>query len=180
MAGNVTHSPVDFDAFYAATAPAMVRALVPLTGDLAEAEDVAQEAYERAWLHWSTVSDCSSPEAWVRTVARRLAVSRWRRVRNASTAWVRRTPARAVPELDPGYLALIAALHQLPPKQREAIVLHHLVDLPVEEVAAETGSSVAAVKKQLTRGRSALSALLADDDPVSAEPADLIPGKDER
>jgi RNA polymerase sigma-70 factor (ECF subfamily) len=158
----------------------MVRALVPLTGNLAEAEDVGQEAYERAWLHWSTVSDCASPEAWVRTVARRLAVSRWRRVRNASTAWARRTPVRIVPELDPGYLALIAALRQLPQKQRVAIVLHHLVDLPVEQVAAETGSSAAAVKKQLTRGRSALAVLLADDGPVSAEPADLTPRKDER
>jgi RNA polymerase sigma-70 factor, ECF subfamily len=161
MAERHNRSTADFDAFYAATAAGMVRWLVPLTGDLAEAEDVAQEAYERAWLHWSRVSDCASPEAWVRTVARRLAVSRWRRMRNASTAWVRRTPPREVPELDPGYLTLIAALRQLPAKQRVAIVLHHLVDLPVEQVAAETGSSTAAVKKQLTRGRSALSVLLA-------------------
>jgi RNA polymerase sigma-70 factor, ECF subfamily len=126
MAGHGNRSTADFDAFYAATAAGMVRWLVPLTGDLAEAEDVAQEAYERAWLHWSTVSDFASPEAWVRTVARRLAVSRWRRMRNASTAWVRRTPARDLPDLDPGYLTLIAALRQLPAKQRVAIVLHHL------------------------------------------------------
>ena len=156
MAGDGSRSSADFDAFYAATAPGMVRALVPLTGELAEAEDVAQEAYERAWLHWSTVCDCASPEAWVRTVARRLAVSRWRRMRNASTAWVRRMPAKVVPDLDPAYRALIEALRELPPKQRVAIVLHHLVDLPVEQVAAETGSSVSAVKKQLTRGRSGI------------------------
>jgi RNA polymerase sigma-70 factor (ECF subfamily) len=99
---------------------------------------------------------------------------------NASTAWVRRTPARDVPHLDPGYLALITALRQLPAKQRMAIVLHHLVDLPVEQVAAETGSSAAAVKKQLTRGRSALSVLLADDGPESAEPAALTLRKDQR
>jgi len=181
MAGDRSRSTADFDAFYAATAPGMVRGLVPLTGELVEAEDVAQEAYERAWLHWSTVSDCASPVAWVRTVARRLAVSRWRRMRNASTAWVRRAPAaKVVPDLDPGYLALIAALHELPPKQRVAIVLHHLVDLPVELVAAETGSSVSAVKKQLTRGRSALSVLLADDGAVLAAPADFTSRKEER
>jgi RNA polymerase sigma-70 factor (ECF subfamily) len=180
MAGQRNRSAADFDAFYAATAAGMVRWLVPLTGDLAEAEDVAQEAYERAWLHWSTVSDCASPEAWVRTVARRLAVSRWRRMRNASTAWVRRTPARDVPDVDPEYLVLIAALRRLPTKQRVAIVLHHLVDLPVEQVAAEMGSSAAAVKKQLTRGRSALSVLLADDGRESAKPAVITLRKDER
>jgi RNA polymerase sigma-70 factor (ECF subfamily) len=180
MSGDDNHSAADFDAFYTATAPGMVRALLLLTGALVEAEDVAQEAYERAWLHWSTVSECSSPEAWVRTVARRLAVSRWRRVRNASIAWVRRGSATVDSEIDPQYLALLAALRQLPQKQREAIVLHHLVDLPVEQVAAETGSSVSAVKKQLTRGRSALSVLLADHGPTSTQPEILTPRKDER
>ena len=179
MAGD-RRSSADFDAFYARTAPGMVRALVPLTGDLAEAEDVVQEAYERAWGQWSRVCECASPEAWVRTVARRMAVSRWRRMRNASAAWVRRTPAKVVPELDPEHLALIGALGQLPPKQRVAIVLHHLVDLPVEQVAEETGSSVSAVKKQLTRGRAALAVLLADDGPVSPEPAGLTQRKAER
>jgi RNA polymerase sigma-70 factor (ECF subfamily) len=101
-------------------------------------------------------------------------------MRNASTAWVRRAPAaKVVSDLDPGYLALIAALHELPPKQRVAIVLHHLVDLPVELVAAETGSSVSAVKKQLTRGRSALSVLL-DDGAVLAAPADFTSRREER
>lgn len=163
--------PDDFDAFYAAAAPGMVRALVPLTRDLAEAEDVAQEAYERAWLRWSTVRSCSSPEAWVRTVARHLAVSRWRRLRNASTAWARRGPAPVVPEVDMAYLGLLAALKELPQKQRVAIVLHHLVDLPVAQVATETGASVSAVKKQLARGRSTLNVLLNDDDPGCPAPA---------
>ncbi len=66
------------------------------------------------------------------------------------------------------YLGLIDALKELPHKQRVAIVLHHLVDLPVEQVATETGASVSAVKKQLARGRSTLNVLLNDDDPVSS------------
>ena len=41
-------------------------------------------------------------------------------------------------------------------------ILHHLADLPVEQVAEETGSSVSAVKKRLARGRAALALLLAD------------------
>ncbi len=155
---------VEFDAFYAGSAARMVRMLVLLTGDLSEAEDVAQEAFERAWLHWSTVRECDSPEAWVRTVARRLAVSRWRRVRNASAAWVRRSDVEVTPEPDPNHVALIVALRELPDKQRVAIVLHHLVDLPVDRVAHETGSSVSAVKQQLARGRAALAVRLSEYD----------------
>jgi RNA polymerase sigma-70 factor, ECF subfamily len=153
----------EFDLFYAGTSARILRQLVLLTGNQAEAEDVTQEAFERAWLRWSTVRTCASPEAWVRTVARRLAVSRWRRVRNASTAWRRHGPPPDPPELGPEHLALMTALYQLPRTQRDAIVLHHLADLPVERVAAETGSSVSAVKKQLVRGRAAMAVLLSDD-----------------
>ena len=169
----------EFDAFYSGTATRVVRAMAMLTGDVAEAEDVAQEAYERAWLHWASVRDCASPEAWVRTVARRLAVSRWRQVRNASAAWMRHGPAEATPELDPEHVALMNALRELPAKQRVAIVLHHLVDLPVDQVADETGSSVSAVKQQLARGRAALAVLLAESDKVGTLRTDSMSAKEE-
>jgi RNA polymerase sigma-70 factor (ECF subfamily) len=161
----------EFDFFCATAGPRVQRQLVMLTGDWAEAEDVTQEALERAWLHWSTVRGCASPEAWVRTVARRLAVSRWRRVRNASAAWQRQGPPHDLPELDPQHIALLSALRQLPYKQRVAIVLHHLVDLSVLEVAEETDASASAVKKQLTRGRAALAQLLGDDQPTTTNGA---------
>jgi RNA polymerase sigma-70 factor (ECF subfamily) len=150
----------EFDDFYVGAVRRVTRQLILLTGDRIEAEDLTQDAFERAWLRWSTVRDCASPEAWVRTVAQRLAISRWRRVRNAAAAWRRHGPAPDLPELDAQHVAVMAALVQLPMQQRRAVVLHHLVDLSVEEVAAETGSSVAAVKKQLVRGRAALADLL--------------------
>lgn len=153
----------DFDAFYAGTSLRLVRQLFLLTGDLAEAEDVVHEAYGRAWLRWDVVATLDSPEAWVRTVARRLAVSRWRRMRNASTAWRRHGPPADLPELGTERVAIAAALRLLPDKQRVAIVLHHLADLSVDQVAAETGSSPSAVKQQLARGRVALAGLLADE-----------------
>src|SRR5688572_19943342 len=43
----------EFDAFYAATAAALVRQVFAVTGDLAEAQDCVQEAYARAWQRWS-------------------------------------------------------------------------------------------------------------------------------
>ena len=155
----------DFDAFYLGLVRRLVRQTFLLTGDLTEAEDVVAEAFERAWLRWPTVRELDSPEAWVRTVARRLAVSRWRKLRTAAVAWRRHGAPPDVPALAPEHVALVTALAQLPLKQRTAVVLHHLADLPVQAVAVETGDSVSAVKKQLTRGRAALADLLADDDP---------------
>lgn len=170
----------EFDAFYALSATRVLGQLVLLTGDVAEAEDVAQEAFERAWLRWSTVRDLESPEAWVRTVSRRLAVSRWRRMRNAGVAWRRHGPPVVQQELDPDHVALIAALARLPEAQRVSIVLHHLADLSVAQVAAETGASVSAVKQQLARGRAALAVLLAENPSVAASDPVLVHPTEER
>lgn len=170
VAGRGGDRSSEFDDFYAGAVSRISRQLALLTGDLAEAEDLTQEAFARAWLRWGTIRTLDSPEAWVRTVARRLAVSRWRKLRNATIAWRRHGTGRAgAPVPSPERVALEHALRQLPDRQRLAIVLHHLADLTVEQVAAETGSSVSAVKKQLTRGRQALAQLLADDAPVPAE-----------
>lgn len=158
----------EFDGFYLGACQRLVRQLFLLTGDLGEAEDVVAEAFERAWLRWPHVRELESAEAWVRTVARRLAVSRWRRMRNSAAAWHRHGPLPAAPALDEQHVALVTALVALPAKQRVAIVLHHLADLPVEEVARETGASIAAVKQQLVRGRAALAGLLDEEQPSRA------------
>jgi RNA polymerase sigma-70 factor (ECF subfamily) len=154
----------DFDTFYVATRQRMFQCLYALTGNAAEAQDVVHEAYARAWQRWSDVRGYDDPEAWVRTVARRIAVSGWRRTRNRLVAHRRHGPPAAVPGPGPDTVALVAALAQLPVDQRTAIVLHHLNDLPVADVARETGVPVGTVKARLSRGRRALAALLALDD----------------
>jgi RNA polymerase sigma-70 factor (ECF subfamily) len=155
-----------FDAFYAATAPALVRQVHALTGDLAEAQDCVQEAYARAWQRWSKVQRYDVPAAWVRRVAFRLAVSRFRRARVGRVLLKQLRPVN-VPELDPSRVALIAALRRIPEAQRIAIVLHHLGGLSVEEVAAEVGAPAGTVKARLSRGRSALALLLDDSEGAS-------------
>ena len=60
-------------------------------------------------------------------------------------------------------MALARALQQLPPDQRRAIVLHHLCDLSVRDIAAETGVATGTVKARLSRGRAALATLLTDE-----------------
>jgi DNA-directed RNA polymerase specialized sigma24 family protein len=51
-------------------------------------------------------------------------------------------------------------------RQRQAIVLHHLVDLSIEEVAATLGTRPGAVKSLLARGRRALANQLSDPEEV--------------
>ena len=152
-----------FDDFYASTAPALVRQVHALTGDLAEAQDCVQEAYARAWQRWSTISVYDAPAGWVRMVACRLAISRFRRLRIGVGLLRRQGLPPNAPEVDVSRVALVAALRQIPEAQRLAIVLHHLAGLSVKEVADETGAPTGTVKARLSRGRAALAVLLADD-----------------
>ncbi|TGA83152.1 SigE family RNA polymerase sigma factor, partial [Streptomyces palmae] len=155
-------APSDFDQFYAATARRLVAAVYAATGDLAEAEDAVQEAYARAWQRWDRLSQEGDPTPWVRTVALRLAVSSWRRARNRLRAHLRHGPPVDMPELAPDRVALMDALRGLKPDQRTVLVLHHLLDLPIEQVARETGISEGAVRTRLSRARQALGRRLSD------------------
>ncbi|MEU4796116.1 SigE family RNA polymerase sigma factor [Streptomyces sp. NPDC023327] len=162
----------EFDAFYAATAKRLVATVYAMTGDLAEAEDAVQEAYVRAWQRWDRLTGEGDPLPWVRTVASRLAISTWRRTRNRLRAQLRHGAAADVPELSADRVALIEALRRLPAQQRQAVVLHHLLDLPLEQVARETGSSNGAVRTRLSRARKVLGEHLSDPSaPASAPPS---------
>ncbi|WP_422772843.1 SigE family RNA polymerase sigma factor [Plantactinospora sp. WMMC1484] len=150
----------DFEEFYQNTRHRLVTMLYALNGNLADAQDAAQEAYARAWQRWSKVSGYDDPEAWVRTVARRIQVNRWRKLRNGLTAYRRHGPQPAVDPPSENTTALVTALRQLPTGQREAIVLHHLLDLPVAAVATQLGVPANTVKARLARGRRTLAHLV--------------------
>ncbi len=153
----------EFDDFYAASFSRLVHQVHALIGDRDEAQDCVQEAFVRAWSHRRRLDRAQAPEAWVRTTAHRLAVSRWRRTLRSRRAPDRalQTPGQA-PAPSEDQVAVIAALGRLPEAQRQALVLHHLCDLPVQAVAAETGVAEGTVKARLSRGRTALAALLDD------------------
>ncbi|MEU0962571.1 SigE family RNA polymerase sigma factor [Micromonospora sp. WMMD1076] len=155
--------PEDFDAFYTATARRVVHHVYALCGDLAEAQDVTQEAYARAWQRWSTVGAYEDPEGWVRTVAWRLTANRWRGLRRWFAARARLGRETPAPGPNPDRVALLAALRRLPDAQRLVVVLHHLHDLPVAEIARTSGMPEGTVKSYLSRGRAALAVLLTDD-----------------
>jgi RNA polymerase sigma-70 factor (sigma-E family) len=149
-----------FDEFYQGTRSRLLAYLYSVGGELAEAQDAAQEAYARAWQHWGTVSRAEHPEAWVRTVGWRLLAARWRSAGVRRRAYARQRWPTAVAAPSEDTVTLVNALRQLPESQRRAIVLHHLLDLPVARVAIETGVAVGTVKARLSRGRTALAEIL--------------------
>lgn len=160
----------EFDEFYGASFRRVTSQVYAMIGDFDEATECVQEGFARAWANRRKLDKLDHPEAWVRTTAHRLAISRWRRRQRAA-----RTPDRAVgtaviaPQLDESHVALVAALRQLPAAQRQALVLHHIADLPVHQVAAEVGVPEGTIKARLSRGRTALAALLADEAPGGLE-----------
>jgi len=149
---------------YAASYRRLLGQLIGVTGSVAEAEDVVQEAFVRGLDHPRRLLGADNPEAWLRTVAVNLARSRWRRAQRLIGLAPRLVETPADTETDT-HLVLLQALRTLPAGQREVIALHHLADLTVEQVADTLGLPTGTVKARLSRGRAALSALLVTEGP---------------
>jgi RNA polymerase sigma-70 factor (ECF subfamily) len=154
-------------ALYARACPALVGLLTAIGGNRADAEEVAHDAFVRLLEHWAKVRDYAAPESWLRTVAVRLLVSRHRRRQVAARglAVLGRRAVTAPPTAAPGHdVELADALAGLPVDQRAVLVLHHLHDLSVAEVAELLHIPTGTVKSRLSRARAALAPLLADDE----------------
>jgi RNA polymerase sigma-70 factor (ECF subfamily) len=157
-------SDIEIQELYAASYRRLLGQLIGVTGNVVEAEDVVQEAFVRGLDHPRRLLGADNPEAWLRTVAVNLARSRWRRAQRLVGLAPRLVDAPRESDTD-GHVVLLQAVRALPAGQREAIALHHLADLPVEQVAATLGVPTGTVKARLSRGRAALSALLVKEEP---------------
>jgi RNA polymerase sigma-70 factor, ECF subfamily len=146
----------EFAGFYATAFHRLVGQLYAMTGDLAEAQDVVQEAFVRAWARRDKIDKTQAPEAWIRVTAWRIASSRWLRARRRDRLTVLAATPEHVAGPSPDRVACVAALRRIPPEQRRALVLFHVCDLTVDQIAAETGARTGTVKARLARGRAAL------------------------
>ncbi len=150
----------DFEQFYAAHVHSLTIQVYAYTGDLDQAQDLAQEAFTRALPRWPKIVGYDDPMAWLRRVAWNLATSRWRRARTASAYLARQRPEHVDPP-SPDRVALAAALATLSEQQRRVVILFYLAELPIAEIARQEECAEGTVKSRLHRGRAALAAQLA-------------------
>ncbi|MFG3287413.1 SigE family RNA polymerase sigma factor [Streptomyces sp. NPDC048179] len=144
-----------FQEFVRARWSHLVRTAVLLTGDPHHAEDLTQTALAKAYRSWRRVSRADHPEAYVRRILVSCNSDRFRkrRVAEALTAAPPERPGHddAVTRADERG-TLLAALAQLPPRQRAVVVLRYWEDLSEGEVAEVLGCSPGTVKSQASKG----------------------------
>jgi len=152
--GNDDSSFEDFVAGSSARLFTMARLLTG--GNRAEAEDLLQGAYERAYRRWGRITRRADPERYVRQILVNASIDRWRRIGRhpeiplAGSGADPRTAdtASAVADRD----LLLRGLTALPPRQRAVLVLRYFEDLSEAETATMLGCSVGTVKSQAARG----------------------------
>jgi RNA polymerase sigma-70 factor (sigma-E family) len=137
----------------------VVVAVYAFTGNLSDAEEIAQEAFAIAYSRRRRVKATTSPEAWLYTVAINLARRRWRRGNTLERLLRKEIPPQPVPPPDwvGEHQELHTAIRALSTEHRAVVVLFYLADMPIDEVAAVLGIAVGTVKSRLSRARAALA-----------------------
>jgi RNA polymerase sigma factor (sigma-70 family) len=161
----------EFEAFCEVVGPRLRRALLAQVGDAAAAEELAQEALISVASRWRAVQAMDRPDLYAQRVASNLAVSAWRRRDAERRAVERLHRGGPVTWDDPDSAASVAlrrAVAALPSRQRQAVALRFLADLPVSDVAAVMGCAEGTVKALTHRAMPTLRAALTD-------PEDLTP-----
>jgi RNA polymerase sigma-70 factor (ECF subfamily) len=124
-----------------------------MAGSQPLAEDAVQEALARAWERSDRGESIESLTGWVAVVATNLARSGLRRLMTERRARSRLGSAGVeAPDADER-MDVVRAVRALPRRQREAVVLHYYLDLPVETVARAMRTSQGAVKNALFNAR---------------------------
>ena len=137
----------------------MVALAYALSGNRAGAEDIAQEAFLRAYRDWDRVGSYEHQAAWVRRVAANLATSLLRRrlvEARALTRLARRWESTVDP-LQAEYAEFWAAVRTLPRRQAQAVALYYFQDLSVRQTATVLGCTEGTVKAHLAKARRTLA-----------------------
>ena len=135
-----------FETFFDEHYEPVRRSLAVAFGDPVVAEELAQDAFTRALSNWRRVSEMDRPAGWVYIVALRAGRRRGRPEESLSSS------ERASPDIAEAItrdVVLGDAIARLPERQRMALVLRYLADLPVADVALAMDCAVGTVKSTL-------------------------------
>jgi RNA polymerase sigma-70 factor (ECF subfamily) len=159
--------PADFAGFYRAHVGRVYALCLRIAGDAAEATELTQDVFVRAWERRETFRGASAPGTWLHRLAVNLVLERLRADRRRlarvepvgdllddATAPARGDGADARLDLD-------AALPRLPRGARLVFVLHDVLGYEHDEIARLTGLAAGTVRTQLHRARKHLARLLA-------------------
>jgi RNA polymerase sigma-70 factor (ECF subfamily) len=154
----------EFEAFYRHEYAAVVALAFALCGRGGAAEDLAQEAFLRAYQHWARVGHYDRPDAFVRRVVANMAVSFGRRRAAEGRALVGLAAGgrSAVDDLEPPDAAFWQHVRSLPRRQAQTVALFYLEDRSAEEIAEILHCSASTVRVHLYRGRLTLEERLRD------------------
>jgi RNA polymerase sigma-70 factor, ECF subfamily len=152
----------EFDEFYETHFDSVARALTLAGGDRELAYDATQEAFARALRQWRKVREMARPDGWVYVVAMNQMRDHWRRTE-------RRRGRASQPDFVADNVSAVVtrvsvrdAIATLPPRQREAVVLRYLADLPLTDVADAMGCAVGTVKATLHQAMASMRIELDD------------------
>ena len=154
-----------FEAFYDKHYDAIRRGLSAAFRDSLLAEEAAQEAFTRAYLHWRRVSQMDRPDGWVYVVAVRVATRRRPHLGGRDG----QASAEDFADDVVNHEMLRSAIDRLPARQRLAIVLRFLADLPVGDVAEAMGCAPGTVKSTLHAALARLHVDLDDAEEVERD-----------
>jgi len=147
-----------------------------LTGNDAQAEDISQEVFLKAYENFDHLKTSPTAGGWLKTVATNLSLNHLSRYRNR---WRFFSEFKREDDADDREVEFAApetffagvdaherralveqALAQLPSHQRVPLVLFHFEDMPYEDIAKKLGVSLAKVKTDILRARAALAKIL--------------------
>jgi len=162
-----------FDTLVRSRIDAVYRTSLAILGSEADAADATQETFVSAWRHRDALRDADSFDAWLGRINLNACRAQIRRRGRAKVREVRlfdpeddREPASTEPALADRTVdadAFDRAFARLSVDDRTLLVLHHLHERPVAEIAAVLGAPAGTIKSRLHRARAALESALAKE-----------------
>jgi RNA polymerase sigma-70 factor (sigma-E family) len=140
-----------------------------LLNDSAAAEEVVQEAFLRTFSSWWRVRHPERAQWYLRTSVVNLCRSKLRRrnteERGNRVTWSDedRKSGTDATDLSDDAVTLVRFVRQLPPRQRDAVVLRYYEDLPEAEIARILGCAVGTIKSQLSKARATIAAAMEEE-----------------
>jgi len=126
------------------------------TNDWTSAEDLAQDAYLRLWSQRDRLDWGRPVLPWLLVATRRLATDRFRAIRRRLSAPTHATTIDGDPALRARWLDVAAAMVQLSPLERTALVMTAIEGLSYDEAAVALGTTAGALRAAVSRARTKL------------------------